>query len=46
MRSKALMKLVPFGTHGESSVERSKTDLSKSSARMSTTLGLSCGQDA
>jgi hypothetical protein len=41
--SKALVKLVPLGTHAECSVERSKTELSKSSARMSTTLGLSPG---
>ena len=36
----ALVKLAPLRTHGESSVERSKTDLSRSSARTTITLGL------
>jgi hypothetical protein len=37
----ALVKLTPLSTHGESSAERSKTDLSRSSARTTITLGLS-----
>src|SRR5215210_5178114 len=41
--SKALEKLVPWSAQADSSVEREKTDLSRSSARTKITLGLLLG---